>query len=1133
MKWTSVTAALLVVAIVVIVGFRVDSAVKADVGRGVISIAFDDGRQSQYDYAFPLLKEYGMHGTFYIISSEISDFSGDDSFMSIAELRNLQGNESEIGSHSVTHPDFTSLTDQQIISECVNSKQLLQSNGFIVNNFAYPYGATNVHTDSIVANYYRSARSAYTPPFIMPLPTSQFLLTGYPGETGDPSTVSQLDQLHAAESFVDQAVSSNSYAIIFFHNIIPGDTSHSYEISAEYFEDFLEYVAESGVTTLTVNQALDIAGPSLSASISPSSVNMLRGVSQTFTSNVSGGVSPYTYQWYLNGSQVSGATGSSWTLTPASSGTFNIYLKVADSYTGNVQSNNATAHVKPALVASVSPTQVRVDLGQSQLFTSSVSGGFTPYSYKWVMNGTAVDGATNSTWTFIPTLTGHCNVSLSVNDSLGNRVQSNVVTDILVYNPPSVTVSPSAVNMTVGTSRQFNSTVTGGLAPNTYQWYYANGTTIAGAMGSSLTYKANSTGAYTVYLNATDSLNFKAKSNIVTISVFSQPSVTISPALVNMTLGGMQQFSSSAAGGLTPYTYQWYLNGSQIQNAASSTWVLNATTIGTYNIYLRVTDNLTALAQSNNSTAKVETPVNITISPTQVKIYVNQTQTFNSSVSGGTQPYSYHWYLNSTLVLGAINSNWNFTPASAGNYTVYLNVTDAFNLKYQSNTITDITIYSQPTATISPASVNMTVGVPQTFTSFVTGGLAPYAYQWYLNNDQVQDAIGSAWVFDPTSPGTYNICLKIADSLNGTAQSNNATAQSNNATASVETPMIITISPTQASMHVGQPQTFNSTASGGTTPYIYQWYLNNTPQLGATSSNWTFTPNAAGTYAVYLNVTDAFNLNYQSNTVTDITVYPLLTVSVSPVSVNMTFGGSQTFVSAVSNGTPPFTYQWYVNSSAVEGATYDNYVFTPGANGNYQVYVNVTDSLGSHGKSNVADGVDVYSVYLLFGTEPQATYSTGQQVTFEVTVLNQRNPQLEASLALTVTGPGGYSYYDFQSITVSANGSGEYTFTWVVPNTAGGYLVEANLVPAQLTAYDAIWVESGGSPGFARSSGNSLVVSKNLMSKVCAFFVPFGSQVLSVACCIVLLPQQGKKLRMFSRALIARAQMVGSRFRFC
>jgi hypothetical protein len=270
----------------------------------------------------------------------------------------------------------------------------------------------------------------------------------------------------------------------------------------------------------------------------------------------------------------------------------------------------------------------------------------------------------------------------------------------------------------------------------------------------------------------------------------------------------------------------------------------------------------------------VDTPMTIAISPTHVATYVGQSQTFSSSVSGGTPPYTYQWYLNDTAVSGATGSTWTFTPATTGHYKVYLNVTDVLNFKARSNVVTDVVVYPQLTVSISPVSVNMTVGGSQTFSSTVSGGAPPYSYQWYRNGTAVSGATSASWTFTPTSAGTYMIYLRVADS-------NTAIMNSNTATARVETPMSVTISPTQVKMYVGQSQTFSSSVSGGTPPFSYQWYLNDTAVLGATSSNWTFTPRTAGHCKVYLNVTDVLNFRVQSNVVGDVlvcSVHLLLTV---------------------------------------------------------------------------------------------------------------------------------------------------------------------------------------------------------------------------------------------------------------
>ncbi|MEM1553195.1 MAG: PKD domain-containing protein [Candidatus Bathyarchaeia archaeon] len=78
-------------------------------------------------------------------------------------------------------------------------------------------------------------------------------------------------------------------------------------------------------------------------------------------------------------------------------------------------------------------------------------------------------------------------------------------------------------------------------------------------------------------------------------------------------------------------------------------------------------------------------------------------------------------------------------------------------------------------------------------------------------------------------------------------------------------PLTVSISPMSASILIGQQVTFTSTVSGGIPPYTYQWYVNNQPVPGATSSTFTFTPTATGTYYVVLKVTDAAGNTAQSD----------------------------------------------------------------------------------------------------------------------------------------------------------------------------------------------------------------------------------------------------------------------------
>jgi hypothetical protein len=147
------------------------------------------------------------------------------------------------------------------------NRSVLQSYGLIVNNFAYPYGAYNAHTDSIVSQYYRSARDVYCPGNASTLPYSQWHVFADNGAPGDPGSLSSL------KSIVDQVHSTNKWAVFYFHQILPNVINSSDVINTQTFASFLDYIQSKGVPTLTVNQALNLnQTPSPTIVPSPTSI---------------------------------------------------------------------------------------------------------------------------------------------------------------------------------------------------------------------------------------------------------------------------------------------------------------------------------------------------------------------------------------------------------------------------------------------------------------------------------------------------------------------------------------------------------------------------------------------------------------------------------------------------------------------------------------------------------------------------------------------------------------------------------------------------------------------------------------------------------------------------------------------
>ncbi|MDT4985381.1 MAG: hypothetical protein QOF95_2871 [Pseudonocardiales bacterium] len=115
----------------------------------VISLTFDDAYQNQWLYAAPLLRAHHMNATFYVITADSNlPFR---CCMSWAQLRALQDQGDDIGSHTISHPYLTQLRGPEISVEICGSRQDMISEGiYNPTSFAYPFGTYNSTLEDVV-----------------------------------------------------------------------------------------------------------------------------------------------------------------------------------------------------------------------------------------------------------------------------------------------------------------------------------------------------------------------------------------------------------------------------------------------------------------------------------------------------------------------------------------------------------------------------------------------------------------------------------------------------------------------------------------------------------------------------------------------------------------------------------------------------------------------------------------------------------------------------------------------------------------------------------------------------------------------------------------------------------------------
>ena len=157
----------------------------------------------------------------------------------------------------------------------------------------------------------------------------------------------------------------------------------------------------SGSVIMTVNPYLPV-----SISIAPVTDEVCSGTTVTFTAvPVNEGMTP-AYQWQVNGVEISGATGITYSIIPVSNDV--ITCKLASSAacpTGNPAiSTPVTMTVNPLVNVSVSVSvSATLVCGGTPVTCTAipVNGGAVPL-YQWKVNSQPVPGATNAIYSFIP-----------------------------------------------------------------------------------------------------------------------------------------------------------------------------------------------------------------------------------------------------------------------------------------------------------------------------------------------------------------------------------------------------------------------------------------------------------------------------------------------------------------------------------------------------------------------------------------------------------------------------------------------------------------------------------------------------------------------------------------------------------
>jgi peptidoglycan/xylan/chitin deacetylase (PgdA/CDA1 family) len=131
-----------------------------DALKRCVVLTFDDGYHGQFKNAYPILRRYGVPGTFFLVAGSVGSHAilphldpervriGDDERLAEwrpmlwEEARELAHNGMEIGSHGSSHRSLGRIRGDDVTHEVRRSREILEAQlGVRVEVFAYPFGS--------------------------------------------------------------------------------------------------------------------------------------------------------------------------------------------------------------------------------------------------------------------------------------------------------------------------------------------------------------------------------------------------------------------------------------------------------------------------------------------------------------------------------------------------------------------------------------------------------------------------------------------------------------------------------------------------------------------------------------------------------------------------------------------------------------------------------------------------------------------------------------------------------------------------------------------------------------------------------------------------------------------------------
>ena len=217
----------------------------------MVSFTFDDVPKSAATVGAAILEQHDVHGTFYVIGSQVGTSSPLWDMVDGEDIVALHRRGHEIACHTFSHKRACDLDAGTLNAEITRNQQYLRSldSSIRIENFAYPFGYGSFVRKRQLKTVFKSCRSI-VPGINSGTVDLQFL-------RAMPLIDRRIDRDGIERAF-DEAQTNNGWLIFYTHDV--ADEPSPYGCSPALLNEALEAASRRKIPVLNMAEALRCAG---------------------------------------------------------------------------------------------------------------------------------------------------------------------------------------------------------------------------------------------------------------------------------------------------------------------------------------------------------------------------------------------------------------------------------------------------------------------------------------------------------------------------------------------------------------------------------------------------------------------------------------------------------------------------------------------------------------------------------------------------------------------------------------------------------------------------------------------------------------------------------------------------------